>query len=566
MPVSVNRQEDVRNMNSQVPNELISAYFDGETTPDERAAVERLLAASDDAQRELNEISKLSALLHSFPRETAPAQLATNVARQTSQLALPKPAPVSVNSSASRHRLRDLKVALASSLSAAALVLVVMKWQPSPVARPHLGNDATASRSDLNELKQVVASAPPQPGSPKAAATQQVESDTAKAEPSDPLIAATKPAAVVRHSSDASVENPSKLSSSVASSDERGSALRKRTLVGGPTSAESESVAPLDPSREEFVNNLRVGNLMQQVDPESNVAVVEFTVLDVPRGAGEVEACLIKNDIRPRTVNQKARVESAEKAAAKNGPEVVLIYVEAKGDLLAKTLFDVEQHPDLRVWSYQQPLQIESQVAESKMGDSEKAIQEQLKQKDADPMNAKKVASVDTEAEQVVNKFFSERNPQVAGTASSIDGFSGNDRGSRSANKADIAAQFGNSARLGNSGQRMAKIGNSESQRAVPSASAAADVKNETLGNNYISFSRRAADVLTNPLTNTLSNSPQQQNSYESAVSQQRGQGMPSRDTGLRNESSNRVKMLWVLNPAQPATTDPASPTGKSDQ
>src|SRR4051794_31945688 len=76
-------------MNPQVPDELISAYFDGETSPEERAVVERLLANSEDAQRELSETARLSALLHSFPRETAPGELVGNVLRQTEQMALP---------------------------------------------------------------------------------------------------------------------------------------------------------------------------------------------------------------------------------------------------------------------------------------------------------------------------------------------------------------------------------------------------------------------------------------------------------------------------------------------
>ena len=70
-------------MNPQVPvsDELLSAYFDGEASPEERAAVEQLLDGSVASRRELDEIAQLSALLHSFPREAAPVELASHIQR-----------------------------------------------------------------------------------------------------------------------------------------------------------------------------------------------------------------------------------------------------------------------------------------------------------------------------------------------------------------------------------------------------------------------------------------------------------------------------------------------------
>src|SRR5882672_63641 len=103
-------------MNPQPPNELISAYFDGEVTPEERAAVELLLGESEDAQRELNETARLSALLHSFPRESAPVDLIGNVLQQTNQIVLPTPV---VAAPPSRHVGREWKAALISAATTA---------------------------------------------------------------------------------------------------------------------------------------------------------------------------------------------------------------------------------------------------------------------------------------------------------------------------------------------------------------------------------------------------------------------------------------------------------------
>ena len=76
-------------MNHPVPEELISAYFDGEVSPDERGEIERSLESSSELRQQLDETSKLSALLHSFPRESAPRELAANVQKQVNAATQP---------------------------------------------------------------------------------------------------------------------------------------------------------------------------------------------------------------------------------------------------------------------------------------------------------------------------------------------------------------------------------------------------------------------------------------------------------------------------------------------
>ena len=133
-------------MNPQSSDELISAYFDGEVSPEERAAVERLLSESEDAQRELNETSRLSALLHSFPRESAPADLVGNVLQQTSQLELPRAAPIR----SSRNVWREWRAALISAVSTAAVLIVIWNIFDVPNEAHHPLAQLDRSKEKLN--------------------------------------------------------------------------------------------------------------------------------------------------------------------------------------------------------------------------------------------------------------------------------------------------------------------------------------------------------------------------------------------------------------------------------
>ena len=66
-------------MKKNSSNDLLSAYFDGELSSQNRAEVERLLQASSEARRELDEIGALSQLLRSLPSDAAPDELAPSV-------------------------------------------------------------------------------------------------------------------------------------------------------------------------------------------------------------------------------------------------------------------------------------------------------------------------------------------------------------------------------------------------------------------------------------------------------------------------------------------------------
>ena len=56
------------NQRDELSDELISAYFDGELSPDERAHVERLVAGSEDHRQTLAEIRSLANDMRQMPR------------------------------------------------------------------------------------------------------------------------------------------------------------------------------------------------------------------------------------------------------------------------------------------------------------------------------------------------------------------------------------------------------------------------------------------------------------------------------------------------------------------
>ncbi|VAX38462.1 hypothetical protein MNBD_PLANCTO02-251, partial [hydrothermal vent metagenome] len=79
-------------MNDQEQKQLLSAYFDNEVTPEERAKVEDLLESSIDARQALEEISQLAEFIRSLPKEAAPETLASTIMQQTErEMSLPLP-------------------------------------------------------------------------------------------------------------------------------------------------------------------------------------------------------------------------------------------------------------------------------------------------------------------------------------------------------------------------------------------------------------------------------------------------------------------------------------------
>ncbi len=350
-----------------VTDERLSAYFDGEALPDERAEIESLLDDSLAARRELDEISQLSALLHSFPRESAPLELARNVQRQTDQM------PLAAQAVAPAAPARSLRREWMAAISGAVVTAAALFVMASVV-------DQTGSRG-LNTVArtgQAPHAAAPAPASVAASnfdgmsdarrraegAMDGIETHSLAMEMSPKLAATTAPKAFGGNGNDAS-DAPTLASSG---SETLFEAQQNRALGLNLVSLDNGAVQNFYVNNPDFINGLKRGEVYQFVpqvaDNDNNVAVVDLRVLDVERGVGQVQVLLSRNSIQPRLAGQSNDLEQqkAQKLREQSnagGNEMVVVYTVGPGEQLAKTLEDMQQHPDLFFgWSSQPPVQL----------------------------------------------------------------------------------------------------------------------------------------------------------------------------------------------------------------
>jgi anti-sigma factor RsiW len=433
-------------MNHQVPDELISAYFDGEVSPDERAVVERLLAENDEAQRELGETARLSALLHSFPRESAPVALSDNVRRETAQRPLPARTPARTpapTTSSSRHVWLQVRAAVISCITTAAVYAIIVNMAGSSV---HPGDRSVSRELTSNAPASPSASPPAHPGDAKdglgstVAAKEsfvegQPELDTDTASDSHREAAkSSMPVAV--DASRAEDEHLAGKMDGMAKADReiRNSADTKRSTGGGTPGL--RDAVPAKPgfgiagsmrggdmgggapvpvvqtvqtdslqienfsnplSNKSFLENLQEGKIYtfvpQEADPDNNAAVVDLMVVDIDRATEQILVLLGKPE--DRTLGESA------KKSKRAGDDLVVVYVVAPPDRLAQTLNDVTRHPDIVRWSPQLPLHLAggTEPTESPLKKIESAAEQP-----ADKRSEKEMAEANKFVEALVNR------------------------------------------------------------------------------------------------------------------------------------------------------------------
>ncbi|MBL8851425.1 MAG: hypothetical protein JNG89_17205, partial [Planctomycetaceae bacterium] len=111
--------------------ELLSAYFDGELTGDEKSLVEQRLADDVAARDTLDDMAEVSAWIRSLPRPAAPADLHGAVLSRVRAAAT----PVHVAAPASRPQRRwNLRRIAATSAALLAVVVIYRAW-PVPLQR-----------------------------------------------------------------------------------------------------------------------------------------------------------------------------------------------------------------------------------------------------------------------------------------------------------------------------------------------------------------------------------------------------------------------------------------------
>ena len=357
------QKEEASIMNQPVPDELISAYFDGEVTPEERSEVERLLEASPEFRQLLDETSRLSALLHSFPREAAPPELAVNVQKQVQHAVQVPSFPNSNNRRSLRREWTAFSVGI---LATVASLLMFVRLNP-PAGNTDLWTDTASNVSEARRENEklgdrldgvIVANT-------ELVARRDRTFFSDKAEPTQldfkPAIAA-KPVDKM---------NADKME------------LAKDTVAAGlPALMTNDVDANLNSLQtqiqNEFLASLTNGDVIvpKVADPDNTIAVVDFTVVDILRETHDLKILLQKRSVkqlddaedpafdkrkRSKEKSPSEKLEEKEWATKKASPrsdDFQLFYVRAPGDQLAGAIDEFSKnHPDLN-WTPQLPIEL----------------------------------------------------------------------------------------------------------------------------------------------------------------------------------------------------------------
>lgn len=589
-------------MNPQVPNELISAYFDGEASPEERAVVESLLDESTATRRELDEIAQLSALLHSFPRESAPAELVANVQRQTDQMPLVALAPLPV---AARSLRREwTAAALGAIVTAAALMLMVNFADRSGsrvLARKNYSESAIAQTDgDGTRDRRLMA--------PALADNSAATGNRPLAEKSSGVgiggEGAMGPVTAPLPTQSAAPKATVSMSKSGAAPAPDDDAAPRRAVEPFVETQQYRNIASnstlldntITLTNGDFVNGLKMGQVQQFVlqaaDPESNVAVVDLEVLDIERGADQVQVLLSRHSIRPRLPGQmsdrdKQNFVKLREQSKAGSNEIIAVYTYGPGEKLAKTLEDMAQHPDVFLsWSSQPPVQLPSSEELEKRNSDLAAAKDAATPADQ-PTPSKQLAAqrkeptaeddMDSEAELALNVLLARGGYANSGLANFSDATVKNGP----QEQAGGGKPFSSAAAGTDPTSRDPKAQRTESKNAPPAAVRAqsmpsiakkgADQKQDSVArkelaprsayqrtlrvSNDAPISAEPALPLTRSQGQNLDRGMNTNRRYSANV----GQQPADVNVNSRVDANQAVKVLFVLHPAQAPVAAPAS-------
>ncbi len=622
-------------MNPQVPDELLSAYFDGEASPEERAVVEQMLDESVASRRALDEIAQLSGLLHSFPREVAPAKLAARVQQQTAHLPLAEQIAAAPSSAASGSPVRSLHrewlaAGLGALVTVASLFLMMNLVDRS-------GSFSVASRDDGASSKLALHTPATRYQSSRESAgvtadVMAVNGDHDRFDDGERRLlresrSLSATGVVPRDSS-----SEQKLAEGLATSPRRSKTMNEQqhpdqqsnfeVAAKSKASAATNNLSvmadnptlPLNLSNGDFLNGLRVGEVYQFVpqaaDPESNVAVVDLAVIDIERGADQVQVLLSRNNIRQRPAGQASqsgasrnlqlhlRNKRGEPSKPSNSNDFVVVYSVAPGEQLAKALEDMSQQPELFLaWSTQPPVQlpISENLAEQQTGngnskDATAAAKESSAAQQLAPSDKALTADdgLDEDAALALNALLARGADANNGYAYPVDGTAKNAGAGSPANapKADAkssepAADQPASPLLSDAVKK--SVGQDNGRRAIPAPAAAglanqnADLKRSGAGLDGPRSDRayqQRFNVQTDlpmPVEPLLSNAASQGVNPRGAVNPYRAgtnNFLSQQSAGYVRQEGTRhaVKVLFVLHsPPVPAAAAPM-PAGKPNR
>jgi hypothetical protein len=337
-------------MISKKSGELLSAYYDGEASPEEHAIVERLLETSSEARRELDEIGELSELLHSSPRQSAPVELAPSILNRVEQESLLPSLPDSMKSSSRPHS----RLSLATGLLTVATTLLLVVFVVSRPVPDESGSAQIVQHHNRDQSDE---------STERSAAIE-----TAEAAPADQSVTGGKLVDATGL--------PETLSATESKSDIR----------SFPKSALNEY----------RLRDVQIGDVIPYFAVAQNqVAVLEVTVIDVQKAVGTTQLLLEGNQIlriselnTVRTTRDTLKSDQALKPAIqtqKTTGGLFAVYIESSESQLAETMEQLRREGFLDDLKLRPPVEL-SQVKLADSGtasDSEVDRRSQRKQEQA---------------------------------------------------------------------------------------------------------------------------------------------------------------------------------------
>lgn len=335
-------------------DELLSAYFDGEVTPEERARAEVLRHTSPAAAAELESYAELSQLLKSLPRDAAPPEVhaaAMQVAERTSLLRTPSTRP------SRRWRfVREAVIFFAGCAAAIVISFAVQTSHPDAQAWNRRGVMFTAQpRTSMPAAEQPVASAEPVFAirsndffDVSGGASPPVSSDGVTFEESR----ASPGTAAMTLLSGMSTSDARNLESAQAAATN----ARRLAELGMPSDPGQKAAVPVG----DVVLNLFAATTVN----ENYVPNVDVFVKDPEAGANQFQQILVSNGImvsNPAEDSTEKKDRSNGRTAAE-GVEVEAqrpaVYLEAPIEPVTRSLEQLAQQPEMFGVRLRPPLEL----------------------------------------------------------------------------------------------------------------------------------------------------------------------------------------------------------------
>ncbi|MBT6154525.1 MAG: hypothetical protein HOL01_19975 [Planctomycetaceae bacterium] len=410
--------------NESNKHELLSAYFDGELSPEDRQRAEQMLEESVDARRDIDGVAELSELVKSLPTEPAPVELLPAVMRQAErETLLPTDIAPPV---ASKVSSKSWMTVIGSIAAAAAAVLVAVQMLPTMTSGPTASSVVDASpggtivadnrTSQFGDDQFEIAESSPQPMAfDKSSPNEQVafgRGDLPMAEsPMAGAPAGARPEIARSFKRGAVPSAPAETRSAGRLAGGEPESLPGQPGKGGaPSIAAKEALS----FNADLLQNARQGDVLQFFSTsETKVTTYMVTVVDVKQALNQMQVLLARNDIPAHMVEndvepkESSAVEGkptggkkdnpADESGAKNNdaakqPErLFAVYVETTPDRFTSALKDL-LHDKIFAELHPKPPVDELQIEVADLGQSRRQLFSRL---DATAKDEKKIGAVE---------------------------------------------------------------------------------------------------------------------------------------------------------------------------